>query len=70
MAIQPQPGPGDAIPPPPDSCVECLLPGGLHIITTVLDCEAEGGTPIGEPFPCSESEARRKELESRQEPTA
>jgi hypothetical protein len=72
MAIPPQSGPTDSVPPPPDpdQCVECLLPGGMHIITTVLNCQASGGTPVGPSFPCDEAEARRKVLESQQQPKA
>jgi hypothetical protein len=54
-------------PPPPDWCVECILPDGNHIITTVLNCEALGGTQFGSPFPCDQAEARRQQMASRQQ---
>lgn len=47
--------PGTAHPanqPPPDLCTDCELPGGPHVITTIEDCQARGGTPWGTPFPC------------------
>lgn len=69
MATPPQPaplGPGPAPPPPPELCTECVGPGGNHYITTIAGCKADGGTPIGEPFACTESEARRQQLAERQ----
>jgi len=68
VAVQPQPQPGvvGPAPTPTDECVECVRPDGSHFITTVLNCEAIGGTPFGSPFPCTESDQRSRELEGRQ----
>jgi hypothetical protein len=69
MATPPQPaplGPGPTPPPPPELCTNCQLPGGSFIITTVADCQSRGGTPVGAPFPCSESDLQSQQLKEQE----
>jgi hypothetical protein len=49
---------GDGDPPPlPEMCTECVHPAdGHHFFSTVSECQAIGGTLVGDPFPCPETE--------------
>ncbi|HET6572151.1 MAG TPA: hypothetical protein VFG68_00995 [Fimbriiglobus sp.] len=68
MDSQPQPAPmGTVTPPPTELCTNCQLPGGGFIVTTVADCQAQGGTPVGSTFPCEESDQRSQQLKEREQ---